>query len=142
MSSRPGNWMIAAGAILIFVAFCCLPAAMGDGKDPELLQFAVGIFSLGALSAATGIYLKALALKSAESSEENKKEEPTSDRRIRGGCQLCATEAPVIQCKIHQLHLCGNCLARHYDARSCIYVPTTRIATGNNKSLAARARGA
>lgn len=144
MSSRPGNWIIAAGAVLIFLALCCVPGALGDDKDPELVQFAVAMFSLGALSVAMGIYVKARALPATANPEDSKKEEPNSNRRIRGGCQLCATEAPVIQCRIHQLHLCGNCLVRHYDVRSCIYVPTTRAAVAgkSGKNLAARARGA
>jgi hypothetical protein len=139
MSSQSGNWIIATGVILVFLALCCLPGALGDGKDTDLLQFAVGLFSLGALSLAGGMYVKAWALKSAK--PDATKEEQNSNRRIRGGCQLCASEAPVIQCKIHQLHLCGNCLAQHYDVRSCIYVPTTRaVVSKGGKIMAAKAR--
>jgi hypothetical protein len=47
-------------------------------------------------------------------------------KRSRGGCDLCGTEAPVVNCRVHQMHLCGECLGQHYDFRSCVYVPSTR----------------
>lgn len=127
---------------MLFLALCCIPGALRDRNDTDVLQIAVCLFSFGALILAAGIYVKAGALKTVPRPEEPKKEEQTPNRRIRGGCQLCATEAPVIECKIHQLHLCGNCLAQHYDVRSCIYVPTSRPGASKSAKSAARARGA
>ena len=62
-------------------------------------------------SYAAGIYTKARVLQSTIASGEPRKKAGTSSQRVRGGCDLCGTEAPVVQCKVHQLHLCGSCLA-------------------------------
>ncbi|HEX4426068.1 MAG TPA: hypothetical protein VH079_11760 [Terriglobales bacterium] len=141
MSSRSGNWMVAAGALSLFVGLCILAAGMGKNADPDQIIAGAGAFSVGALAAAAGIYLKARALQPGTGTGAPAKEPANASKRSRGGCELCATEAPVIQCKVHQLHLCGNCLAQHYDFRSCAYVPSTRAA-GNKpgKGLAAKAR--
>jgi hypothetical protein len=37
---------------------------------------------------------------------------------------------------VHQLHLCADCLGKHYDFRSCAYVPSTR------RGVTAKAHGA
>ena len=140
MTSRAGTWMIAAGALAGFCGICVLPAAFGEHRDVNLLGLGVCFLSLGALSAASGIYWKARVLQSNISSGTTDGE--TKIRRVRGGCQLCGTETPVIQCRVHQLQLCPVCLADHYDFRSCAYVPTTRKpANKSGKGVAAK-RGA
>jgi hypothetical protein len=137
MSSRSGNWMVAAGALLLFAGLVALAAAFGKTADPDQLVAGAGLFSVGALTVAAGIYLKARVLQSGATGAPVK--EPAA-KRSRGGCELCATEAPVIQCKVHQLHLCGTCLALHYDFRSCAYVPSTRAGSNKpGKGLAAKA---
>jgi hypothetical protein len=144
MSSKTANWIIAAGAVLMFIGLCLLPAAaLGEHPDADMLEIGACQFSLGALIVAGGIYAKARVAQSAIASGILKKEPTTSNQRVRGGCDLCGSEAPVVQCKVHQLHLCGSCLAQHYDVRSCAYVPTTRTATSkSSKNQAARAQGA
>jgi hypothetical protein len=143
MSSKTATWIIAAGAVLMFIGLCFLPAALGEHTDADMLEIGACQFSLGALIVAAGIYAKARVVQSAIASGTLKKEPATSNQRVRGGCDLCGSEAPVVQCKVHQLHLCGSCLAQHYDVRSCSYVPTTRTATNKNgKNLAAKAQGA
>jgi hypothetical protein len=143
MSSKTANWIIAAGAVLMFIGLCFLPAALSEHPDPDLLEFGACQFSLGALVIAAGIYAKARALQISIASGEPRKESANSNQRVRGGCDLCGTEAPVVQCKVHQLHLCGSCLAQHYDVRSCAYVPTTRTtANKTGRNAAAHARGA
>jgi hypothetical protein len=142
MSSKAANWIIAAGAVLMAIGLCFLPAALGERPDADLLEVGACLFSLGALIIAAGMYTKARMVQMEIASGEPRKE-PTSNQRVRGGCDLCGTEAPVVQCKVHQLHLCGSCLAQHYDVRSCAYVPTTRTATNKTgRNLAANARGA
>jgi len=142
MSSKAANWIIAAGAVLMAIGLCFLPAALGERPDADLLEVGACLFSLGALIIAAGMYTKARMVQMEIVSGEPRKE-PTSNQRVRGGCDLCGTEAPVVQCKVHQLHLCGSCLAQHYDVRSCAYVPTTRTATNKTgRNLAANARGA
>jgi hypothetical protein len=143
MSSKTGTWIIAAGALMMFVGLCFLPGAFGEHPDPAMLEFGAGQFCLGALVMAGGIYTKARLVQAAIASGDTRREPGPSNQRVRGGCDLCGSEAPVVQCKVHQLHLCGNCLAQHYDIRSCAYVPTTRTATNKSgRNLAAKAQGA
>jgi hypothetical protein len=142
MSSKTANWIIAAGLLLMFVGLCFFSALLSDHPEADMLEFGACQFSLGALVMACGIYAKARALQSAIASGEPRKEPSNSNQRVRGGCDLCGTEAPAVQCKVHQLHLCGSCLAQHYDVRSCAYVPTTRTANKTGRGAAANARGA
>lgn len=119
----------------MFVALSFVPAMLRDRTDVSLMGVGASLFSFGALVMATGIYLKARFLESTTVAGE-----PTAGvRRTRGGCDLCKGDAPAIQCKVHQLHLCPTCLAEHYDFRSCAYVPSTRTRSGKG---AARAHSA
>jgi hypothetical protein len=143
MSSKTANWIIAAGSVLMFIGICFVPAALSGDAQADLLELGACQFSLGALVMAAGVYAKVRLMQSAIAAGDFKKEAPASNPRVRGGCDLCGSEAPVVQCKVHQLHLCGGCLAQHYDVRSCAYVPTTRTTPQRHgKSLAAKARGA
>ncbi len=137
MSSRTANGMMAAGALAMFIGICFLPAVLREHSDPDLLGGAACAFSVGALILATGVYLKARAQQASLQSADMGKEPANSGRRVRGGCDLCGSEAPAIHCKVHQLHLCVNCLAEHYDIRSCVYTPTTRTTNKNRKTMAA-----
>jgi hypothetical protein len=143
MSSKTATWIIAAGALMMFIGLCFLPGALGGGHpDADMLEIGACQFSLGALVVAAGLYAKARVLQFAIASGEPRKESATTNQRVRGGCDLCGSEAPVVQCRVHQLHLCGTCLAQHYDVRSCAYVPTTRTATTKGGRKLANARGA
>jgi hypothetical protein len=142
MSSKTATWIIAAGALMMFIGLCFLPGAFSGHPDTDMLEIGACQFSLGALVVAGGIYAKARILQFAIASGEPRKDSGTANQRVRGGCDLCGSEAPVVQCRVHQLHLCGGCLAQHYDVRSCAYVPTTRTASKNGRKLAASARGA
>jgi hypothetical protein len=136
MSSRAANWMIAAGAFGMFVGLCLLPAAMRPDSDSSVLALSACMFSLGALMTASGLYLKARKMQSAAPAPEVK-----GARRVRTGCELCGGDAPVIHCKVHQLHLCPACLAEHYNFRSCVYAPSTRRTMVKQKGTA-KARSA
>jgi hypothetical protein len=141
MSSRIANWIIGLGAVMSFAGLCILPGAFGKNPDMSLVPVAASLFSLGAVAIAAGIYIKARALQSAPVVPVV--QSPNLTRRQRSGCDLCAQEAPAVFCKIHQLHLCGTCLAQHYDLRSCIYIPTPRKpVTKTVKTANAKARGA
>jgi hypothetical protein len=142
MSSKTANWIIAGGVLLMFIGLCFLPGALGEHPDADMLEIGACQFSLGALIVAAGIYAKARVVQLAIASGDLRKEPGTSSQRVRGGCDLCGSEAPVVQCKVHQLHLCGSCLAQHYDVRSCAYLPTTRTATNKGSRTLANARGA
>ena len=141
MSSKTANWIIAAGTLLMFVGLCFLPSALGANPDADMLEIGACQFSLGALVVATGFYAKARGVQKEIALVDPRKESGASNQRVRGGCDLCGTEAPVVQCKVHQLHLCGACLAQHYDVRSCAYVPTTRTTNKHGRTLA-KAQGA
>jgi hypothetical protein len=142
MSSRTGSWIVAVGALVLFLGLIVLGVSFGKSGDPDEVPAGAGLFSFGALAIAAGVYLKAKTLQAANPSETPRKESANVGR-TRGGCELCGIEAPVVQCKIHRLQLCGACLSQHYDTRSCIYIPTTRGASGKRgKGLAAKARGA
>jgi len=137
MQSKTGNWMMALGALIAVIGLIVIPAGLGqDTADGNLVGVGAAIFSLGALLAAMGLYFKS---KATQSTEQKPLEAPVSNRPIRGGCDRCQADAPVIQCKVHQQHLCGTCLADHYDFRSCVYAPSTRRGTAV-KSMTARAR--
>ena len=114
-----------AGALFMFGALCAIPSALMKEAEADILALAGCLFSFGALLIASGMYLKARALQSKGPASDPEK----TPRKIRGGCDLCGTESPVVNCKVHQPHLCGDCLATHYDFRSCAYVPSTRRAT-------------
>jgi len=122
MGQNASGWIISLGCLLMLVGLCLLPAALGDHQDQAILGAGMCAFAMGALVTAGGIYLKASALRAAIAAGPAK---PQS-KRVRGGCDLCGTDSPVINCRVHQLHLCGNCLGAHYDFRSCVYVPSTR----------------
>lgn len=131
MSSRAGNWIIIAGALGMVIGLACIPAAV---HDPTALSLGASLFSMGALMLSTGIYLKAKALSASTP-------ESAPARRIRGGCEICQSGVPVITCKVHNLHLCADCLGEHYDFRSCAYVPTTRRQAPKPAKAAAKAFG-
>jgi hypothetical protein len=138
MTARAGNWLIVAGALGMFFGVCCLPAALGPKGDANLVAVAASIFAVGALACASGIYLKAQVHSKGQAPEND----TARTRRARGGCELCASDVPVIQCRVHQLHLCATCLTAHYDPRSCSFVPPTRRAAAKGGNRLAKAHGA
>jgi len=134
MSQRTGNLMIALGALAALIGMVIAASSMGGHDGSTLLAMGACLFSMGLLIAATGVFLKARLL---QPSGEGKH----SSKRGRGGCDLCG-DAAAVHCKVHQVHLCPECLGKHYDFRSCAYVPSSRRqgARSNEKSMAARAR--
>jgi len=128
---------IVCGCFLMVLGLAFLPAAFGPHPDESILGLGICVFSLGALTVAGGLYMKAHALKSGTNSANAPKAQP---KRVRGGCDLCGSETPVIHCRVHDIHVCGNCLGNHYDFRSCAYVPSTRRTAGSKAArLAAKA---
>ena len=141
MSSQTGNWLIGLGVLGTCIGIIMLPAALGEHPDTSLLILGACGVSLGSLTAATGIYLKARAIQSPAGTQASSGESKNSTRRVRGGCDICHGDLPVIHCKVHQVHMCTECLGQHYDFRTCSYVPSTRGAAAKAKNLA-KARGA
>ena len=137
MSSKLGNWLIAMGAVFVTVALLCIAAASAKADRSSVLALAGSLFSTGAMMISGGLYVKARFFTTQNSSTQN----TDATRRVRGGCDLCAGDTPVIHCKVHQLHLCPACLAQHYDFRSCAYVPSTRKPSSRVRTMA-KGRGA
>lgn len=121
MTGKMSTWLMAFGCFIAFVGLCFIPAAFGPDADRSLLAPGSVIFSMGILSIAGSVYVKARTNPSAavESAAPSK-------RTRKASCDRCGDQEPVIQCRVHQLHLCGDCLAGHYDFRACAYVPSTR----------------
>jgi len=141
MSSKLSTGLMVVGGLLMVLALCCLPAAFHDRSDANALEMGLCLLSAGSLTGSTGIYFKALALKTGIVPEKAGSE-ATAKRKLRGGCDLCGMEAPAVLCTVHQVEVCGPCLAQHYDQRSCAYVPSRRAAAGKNPKGQAKAKGA
>ena len=137
MPEKASTWAIGSGGVIVAFSLFLLAATMADTADQHLIPVGACAFSVGILAIAGGLYLKARALKG----QFGRAPVPAPSRSRSGGCEKCQVEAPVILCRVHHLHLCGHCLAEHYDFRSCAYVPSTRKpATKNGRGMAAKAR--
>lgn len=122
MATKTGNWLIVVGALLVFVGLCFIPAAFGPNPDKTMLGAGLAVLAMGALLAATGVYFKARGL--SELAQPNAA--PSVKRSRKSNCDLCGKNEPAVQCRVHQIHLCADCLSEHYDFRSCAYIPSTR----------------
>src|SRR5258708_17086111 len=136
MGQKASSSAIILGCLLMLTGVWFWPAAFGSHPDTDIMGAGVCLFALGALVAAGGLYLKARVLRADPASTAAK----AQPKRVRGGCDLCGTDSPVVNCRVHQLHLCGNCVSEHYDFPSCVYVPSTRR-TAPAKGLARAAKG-
>ena len=134
--------MIAVGILGGIMGILMLPAALGEHPDTSLLVLGACGVSLGSMIAASGIYFKARALQSSGGPGGASAESKNSRRRVRGGCDVCHGDLPVIHCKVHQVHLCPDCLGQHYDFRTCTYAPSTRRGSAKASKSMAKARGA
>jgi hypothetical protein len=135
MSGKLSSVVIIFGCAFILLGLSFLPAAFSHDHDQTILGAAICAISFGLMSIAAGFYLKTRVLHNAGAAGPNK----AQPKPVRGGCDLCGTESPVIHCRVHQLHICGDCVSQHYDFRSCVYIPSTRRSNGA-KSLAKAAR--
>lgn len=123
IAKKTGSWLMACGGVVVFVGLCFLPAAFGENPDKTMLPAGLAVFSIGMLFAAAGFYVKAQTTSSLNAPVAAAA--PVKKGR-KAKCDRCGQDEPVIQCRVHQVHLCGDCLAEHYDFRSCAYVPSTR----------------
>ena len=114
--------LILVGSLLMFLGLTLLASGATQRQDESISGVGICAFSLGALISTSGVYLRARALHATIPAT------PKPQPKARGGCDLCGVESPAVMCRVHQLHLCPNCLAKHYDTRSCVYVPSTRRA--------------
>ena len=135
MATKIGTWLMAMGALIAFVGLCFLPAAFGPGADKTMLGAGAVVVATGILLIAAGFYVKARSL----GTEATLVSAPATTKLVRSksNCDQCGQDDPVIQCRVHQIHLCGACLGKHYDFRSCAYVPSTRRAVPSKSNAAA-----
>ena len=121
MALKIASWMLAVGGCFVLAGLCFLPAAFGLHPDSALLSAGAMLFSTGMVMAASGMYVKARywseALPTITSADI---------KRGRRLCDLCGKQKTAVQCRVHELQLCPDCLEQHYDFRSCAYAPTTR----------------
>jgi ribosomal protein S14 len=124
MATKTGNWLMAIGVFIAFVGLCFLPAGFGADADRTMLGAGAMVIAIGVLLIAAGFYVKARVLGTVTASATA----PANAKRPRSksNCDQCGQDEPVIQCRVHQIHLCTTCLGKHYDFRSCAYVPSTR----------------
>jgi hypothetical protein len=141
MSSQTGNWLVGVGAVGALIGIIVLPAALGANPDTSLLILGASAVALGSLVASAGFYLKLRAIQPGVPAGGASAESKNSTRKVRGGCDICHGDMPVIHCKVHQVHMCADCLGQHYDFRTCSYVPSTRRPSAKNRGLS-KARGA
>lgn len=132
MGQKLGGFALIAGCFLMLLGLSFIPAGLAQHQDETILGAGLCAFAFGAFAAAAGMYLKTRALQS--TAVPGAAAQPKS----RGGCDLCKTEVPVIHCRVHNLHICAECVAKHYDFRSCVYIPSTRR-PASAKPVAARA---
>lgn len=122
MTQKTSVWLMAVGCFVAFTGLCFIPAAFGPNPDRSFLAPGAVIFSMGILLVSGSIYVKARVRTSGMAESPSA---PAKKAR-KASCDRCGQDEPVIQCRVHQLHLCGDCLAGHYDFRACAYVPSTR----------------
>src|SRR5258708_34155547 len=115
------------------VGLALVPRACGPHPGDSILGLGICTFWFGSLAGAGGLYMKARAVQAGPAAP---KPQP---KRIRGGSDLCGSETPVIHCRVHDVHVCGNCLADHYGFRSSALFPITRRPTpSKDRRLAAK----
>ncbi len=126
MATKISSWLVAIGGVISFMGLCFLPAAFGNRPDKTMLDAGLTTFAMGVLLISGGLYLKARFL-----TQDQKAAAALSDSRRapRSACNRCGKNEPVVQCRVHEVHLCADCLEQHYDFRSCAYVPSTRRGT-------------
>jgi hypothetical protein len=139
MATKTGTWLMAIGSFIAFIGLCFVPAAFGPDPDRTMLGAGTMVIAMGLLLIASGFYIKARNLETAAAPAST----PASGKRARKSiCDRCAENEPVIQCRVHQLHLCADCLSKHYDFRSCAYVPSTRRGAPAKANTAAHSQTA
>jgi hypothetical protein len=129
MTLKIGSWIIGVGCFLAFIGLCFLPAAFGAQRDATELAAGAMVFSTGMVLVAAGFYMKARYWGEVEGSRP--KSGGKSRRKI---CNLCSTQESAVECRVHNVNLCPECLGKHYDFKSCAYVPSTRPTNAKAKS--------
>ena len=143
MSSRTGNLLIAVGAVALVLGLITLPAALGEHIDTSLLTLgAAGIYSrfhdrgdrLLPESPRAGF---------AGSLQERLRQNPKTHSDGSAVAVMYAT----VTCRSYIARYTRSIFAptawpRHYDFRSCTYIPSTRASTPKSAKSMAKIQGA
>jgi hypothetical protein len=124
-----GSWLIGIGFCFALAGLGFLPAAFGAHQDSAMLSAGAMLLSAGMVLAAVGFYVKARHL--AEATPATVKPDKKGARKP---CKLCSKPEAVIQCRAHQMQLCTDCLGKHFDFRSCAYIPIERPAASKARA--------
>jgi hypothetical protein len=135
MSLKFGSWLIGIGCLMAMAGLGFLPAGFGPHQDPSMMSAGAMLFSAGMVVAASGLYVKSRVW--SQSAPASAKSEKKSTRKP---CKLCGKQEPVIQCRPHQIQLCADCLSKHFDFRSCSYIPLERPASSKAPAAKPKAR--
>ena len=125
MAAKTGSWLIRIGCCIAFLGLCGLVAAFEPNRDKVLMGAGMMVLSTGMMMLSGGLYIKARISPETVPSGSALR----TKRNRKANCDRCGKNEPVIQCRVHQVHLCSDCLSGHYDFRSCAYVPSTRRST-------------
>jgi hypothetical protein len=129
--------LLLVGVLIAFAGLLAIPSALNsETRDQELLGTALALFGTGGLISALGLYLQARFLSARINADPNLLAMVNASKR-KGTCDSCKSAAPMIQCTMHRVNLCGTCLVQHYEARGCVYVPAVRKTTKNARGVAA-----
>jgi hypothetical protein len=127
---KTGSWLIGIGLLFVMTGLGFLPAAFGAHPDSTLLSAGAMLFSAGMVLAAGGFYVKARYWEQGMPASAK-----ASDKKAgRKPCKLCSKQEAVIQCRAHQMQLCADCLGKHFDFRSCAYIPIERPVTSKARA--------
>ena len=120
------KWGIAVGVLIGFVGLIIIPAGFASrNTDTTSLSAGLAIFAMGLVTISVAFYFQARSIQSHVAANPNSSA-PSGGKQRRLICDVCHKSAAVIQCTMHKTVLCPGCLAGHYEARGCVYVPTVR----------------
>ncbi len=129
--------LLVVGVLISFAGLVAIPGALSGHKDQELLGTALAFFGLGTLLVAVSLYLQSRALRSQIDADPNLLAALQGSKR-KGPCDNCKSAGSIVQCTMHRVYLCANCLVQHYDSRGCVYVPAVRKSTRSRANAAGR----
>lgn len=107
------------GSVLALLGIICFLAVLGQGRA-DIRDIGSASFSIGVLTLAFGVYLRARRLQVLYEQPASKTKK--TDRL----CSSCNKEPSVLFCRVHVLRLCPSCFEKHDDGANCSYVPAKR----------------
>ncbi len=125
-----GSWLIGIGCCIAFAGLCFLPAAFGPHPDGSMLSAGAMLFSAGMVLAASGMYVKARYWAQSAPATGAKSDKKGTQKP----CKLCSKPDALIFCRAHEMQLCADCLGKHFDFRSCVYIPIERPITSKARA--------